>query len=241
MEADRILRALEDHLTPLVTAAGGTVSVSDNPWDVLEMLKVTPAQWRLIISLEDEKSVDDRNPGGWTAGIFTLYVQVHRGFQAQPGLTIHRATPAARVSMSTRCGQVRAWMRAIQFNSNQDIAKDDASHFAFIDAQWVDGTEAKDKPCRVRRMDFQLVYALDDPNLGGETAATISVPPFGGLVPTGGTTGQALVKLSSDNFDVGWADVESGGTGSITFEIVGQYLHVTEGGVTKRLRLLDLA
>lgn len=48
-----------------------------------------------------------------------------------------------------------------------------------------------------------------------------------GLVPTGGTTGQALVKTSNSNYVMAWADVSSGSGafdyGSITAAVDGTY------------------
>lgn len=163
MEADRILLALEAHLGPMVISAGGSLQVADNPWEVVDLLKVTPEKWRLILSFEDEDSVEQLNRGGWTAGTFTLYVQMHKGFSSNRGESIYKTSPAGRVSLLKMSGQIRQWMRNIRFDENDDIAKDDTSHFAFMGASWVDGTEEKGKPWRVRRMDFQLVYALDDP------------------------------------------------------------------------------
>lgn len=163
MEADRILAALAAHLGPKVIAAGGTLDVADNPWEVVDLLKVSPAKWRLILSVEDEDTVQARNVGGWTAATFSLYVQAHKGFATNRGSAIYQTSAAGRKSITKIAGQVRQWMRAIQFPDNDDIAKDDESHFAFLGAAWVDGTEEKEKPWRVRRLDFQLVYALDDP------------------------------------------------------------------------------
>ena len=163
MEADRILAALAAHLGPKVITAGGKLDVADNPWDVVDLLKVSPSQWRLILSLEDEDTVQARNVGGWTTATFSLYIQAHKGFAAVRGDAIYKTNAAGRKSITKLAGQVRQWMRAIQFPDNDDIAKDDESHFAFLGAAWVDGTEEKDRPWRVRRLDFQLVYALDDP------------------------------------------------------------------------------
>jgi hypothetical protein len=177
MEADRILLALEAYLTPKVIAAGGSLQVADNPWEVVDLLRVTPEKWRLILSFEDEDSVHPRNAGGWTAGNVSLYVQMHKGFSSNRGETIYKTTPAGRVSMTKMAGQIRQWMREIQFPDNDDIAKDDQSHFAFMGASWVDGTEEKGKPWRVRRLDFQLVYALDDPGLDeNPDGENVSIP-----------------------------------------------------------------
>ena len=57
-----------------------------------------------------------------------------------------------------------------------------------------------------------------------ENTQIVLSAPFGGPpgvgVPSGGTTGQALVKLSSADYDVAWASVSggtvSGGTGTVT-------------------------
>ena len=57
-----------------------------------------------------------------------------------------------------------------------------------------------------------------------ENTQIVLSAPFGGSpgvgVPSGGTTGQALVKLSSTDYDIAWASVSggtvSGGTGTVT-------------------------
>lgn len=164
MEADLILQALESHLRPKVVAAGGTLDVADNPWDVVDLLKVSPEKWRLIISVEDEQPATELAAGGWTTGTFAFYVQRHKGFQAKRGATIHQTSVVGERASHTRLAAlVRRWVRAIDFPENDDIAKDYETPFLFAGAAWVDGTETKDAPWRVRRLDFQLVYALDDP------------------------------------------------------------------------------
>ncbi len=202
MEADLILQALEGHLGPKIAAAGGVLSVADNPWDVVDLLKVTPEKWRVILSFEDEEAAQERCPGGWTAGTFVLYIQIHKGFEAKRGTTIHRPTPAARVAMTRRCAQVRAWMRAIQFPANADIAEDDASAFAFTGAEWLDGKDMEDRPWRVRRMDFQLIYALDDPALDPDPDGT-QLTIAGGFAITGVAADPAFYIISNAGQAVG--------------------------------------
>lgn len=161
MEADLLLQAIESHLAPKVVAAGGTLDVGDNPWDVAGLLKISPSKWRVILSWDDEDAIEDQCRGGWVRGTLSVFIQVHRGMEAAPGLAIHRDTPAGRTSVTRRVAQVRRWIRAIQFEE-PDIAKDDLSHVIFTGAQWIDGDD-KDKPWRCRRLDFSIVYALDDP------------------------------------------------------------------------------
>lgn len=221
MEADLILQALEGHLRPLIVAAGGTLDVADNPWDVVQLLGISPAKWRVILSVEDEDSAAPRNPGGWTAGTFILYVQMHKGFEAKPGLTIHRETPAGRVAMTRRVAQLRRWVRGIQFPDNDDIAKDDYSHFAFLGGQWIDGrTKEEEKPWRVRRLDFQLIYALDDPATDPDPDGSNLIIP-GQLVISGTSEDGGFYVISSAGQPVGRlprfasdpADVGGTGTG----------------------------
>lgn len=164
MEADLLLQAIEDHLRPKVEAAGGVLDVADNPWDVCGLLEVSPAKWRVILSWDDEAMIEDQCRGGWVTGVLSVFVQIHRGMEASPGLAIHRDTPAGRTSVTRRVAQVRRWIRGIQFEA-EDIAKDDYSHLIFTGAQWIDGEKKEGKPpWRCRRMDFNIVYALDDPS-----------------------------------------------------------------------------
>lgn len=162
MEADLLLQAIEDHLRPKVIAAGGELNVADNPWDVSGLLCISPAKWRVVLSWDDEEMIEDQCRGGWVRGTLSVFVQTARGFEAVPGLTIHRETPAARTSVTRRIAQVRRWIRGIQFEA-EDIAKEDYSHIVFNRAQWIDGEDEKKKPWRVRRLDFSIVYALEDP------------------------------------------------------------------------------
>lgn len=177
MEADLLLQAIEVHLRTKVEAAGGTLAVADNPWDVAGMLAISPAKWRVILSWDDEDSIEDQCRGGWVNGTLSVFVQTHRGFEAKPGLTIHRETPAGRTAVTRRVAQVRRWCRAIQFEED-DIAKDDFSHLIFEKAQWIDGDD-KAKPWRCRRMDFTIVYALDDPATDTDGATIVPIDAGG--------------------------------------------------------------
>jgi hypothetical protein len=72
-----------------------------------------------------------------------------------------------------------------------------------------------------------LTMALGVPGPTGATGATGAAGTNGtnGVgVPVGGTTGQALVKLSGTNYDTGWATITSGGGtwGSITGTLSNQ-------------------
>lgn len=180
MEADRILQALEAHLQPIITTAGGSLQVADNPWEVVDMLKVSPSSWRVVLSFEDEASMEPLNRGGWISGLFTVYVQMPKGLGVNRGESIYKTNAAGRSALLALCGQVKQWMRAIQLNDNDDVAKDDPSHFAFLSGSWVDGVEGGNKNFRTRRMDFQLVYAQDDPwNNDDPDGDNVTVPqPF---------------------------------------------------------------
>jgi len=167
MEADRLITALKAHLSPKVVAAGGIMDVADHPWEVVDLLKVSPQKWRVILSLEDEEAAEARCPGGWVVGTFSLYLQIHKGFAADRGASIYKTSQGGQLSATTLAAKIRRWMRGISFPDNQDIAEDDGTGaFAFTGAQWIGNTadeKDKEKPWRVRRLDFQLVYALDDP------------------------------------------------------------------------------
>lgn len=188
MEADILLQSIETLLRVKVEAAGGILDVADNPWDVQGLLQVSPAKWRVVLSWDDEQSIEDQCRGGWTLGTLSVFVQAHRGMEAKPGLTIHRPTPAERTSLTRRVAQVRRWIRSIQFDQ-QDIAKDDFSHITFIRAQWID-SDNKEKPWRCRRLDFDIAFALDDP--------AADLPPDTGLQISGVTEdgGYYLVALN---------------------------------------------
>jgi len=64
-------------------------------------------------------------------------------------------------------------------------------------------------------------------NLGLGTAA---VEPASKLVPAGGTTGQALVKLSNADWDDGWATIGGGGGGGVDIQTFGS--STTSGSFT---------
>lgn len=220
MEPDVILQALESHLRPLVAAAGGTLDVAENPWDVVDLLKVTPAQWRVILSVEDEAPAVDLGPGGWVRGTFAVYIQRHKGFQASPGATIHKTTqPFDRLSHLQLAAKVRTWMRAVTFDSNDDIALTYERYFLFAGASWVDGSKEKDLPWRVRRLDFELIYALTAPELDPDPDGDNVVIPSA-LQITGVSEDGTFYLLASRGQAVGrvprYAPQEGdpGGTGS---------------------------
>lgn len=234
MEADLILQALETHLRPKVVAAGGTLDIADNPWDVVDLLKVTPTKWRLIISLEDETAAAELAAGGWTTGTFAFYVQRHRGMQGKAGDTIHKTSMVgARTSHLRLAARVRRWVRAIQFPENDDIAKDFETPFIFTGAEWVDGTETKGEPWRVRRLDFGLVYALDDPAADDDpdgdntvhipTAVQISGVSEDGLFYLLTLGGQAVGRVP--RFEAEAADPGGDGTGWRLLELADDPLH----------------
>lgn len=63
-------------------------------------------------------------------------------------------------------------------------------------------------------MDQVVIYSIADSDSRSVNVADLGIPV--GNVPTGGTTGQTIVKLSSTNFDYDWATlpVVGGGTGA---------------------------
>ena len=223
MELDRILQSLEDYLTPLVADAGGKVSVALDPWDAAEMLATGPDKYRVILSPEDEPSVEDNGAGGWVKGQIVAYVQVHAGLARPKGKSLHRATPSQSTSTLAIAASVRNLLRGVTFN---DSEINQCQGLMYNGAEWVIDSADEKTPWRVRALRFSLFYKLDATPPGTNTPQVIGEYLYV-------TTATGLVKTRM---------VYVNGTASATvlLSVAGAYLYVTHPGGTHRLRLLAL-
>lgn len=74
-----------------------------------------------------------------------------------------------------------------------------------------------------------------------EVASTGLTGPAGSGVPAGGTTAQALVKVSDDDFDTEWADVATGPGGGSTVTVDADGTLVVDGTTVELATDADLA
>lgn len=239
MTITAILTALEDYLRPLVLAEKGILSVAETAEDAMELLSGdAPTRWRVVLSTDGEKAPENDGRAGHVINDITVYVQAPKDLDVDPGKGIHRNAAANSPAFLARLGWVIRKLRAVRFDDDEI---DEQQNLNYRGWTWLKYQDAL--AWRAAKITFELLFVLDDPfgeASDGEEVVIVS-PVLGGFVPPGGTVGQMLIKASSENFDTAWANQpEGGGTGDLTFGIVGGYLHITQAGVTKRIRLLDL-
>ncbi len=223
MELDRILQSLEAYIKPLIAPMGGSVQVSLDPWDTLELLRTGPGKWRVILTPENEDSVEDNGAGGWVQGQIVAYVQAHKGLPLPAGKSLHRPTPSRPTSCLALAATVRGILRGVSFD---DPEINRCQGLMFQGAEWfTDVLEERDQ-WRVRALRFGLYYHLD-----GATS--------GGTVPT--VVGQYLTIPTPDGpirARMVWVDATTSPT--IRLATDGHYLYVTHPGGTHRVRLTEV-
>jgi hypothetical protein len=223
MELDRILQSLEDYLKPLAAPMGGSVQVSLDPWDTVEMLRTGPAKFRIILAPEDESPVEDNGAGGWVLGNLTAYVQVHQGLVLPRGKSLHRATTSQPVSCLALAAAVRGMLRGVGFDS-PDI--NSCQGLMFRGSEWFVDADDEKSQWKIRALRFALYYRLDSSTNG------VDVPEVVGQylrIPTPSGPVQARMV---------WVNATTSPT--IRLAVEGAYLYVTHPGGTHRLRLLAL-
>lgn len=154
MTTDHFLRSLEHGLRSKVVAAGGTLEVAADPDAVIDLLTVSPAGWRVILSFGGDEAIDpDKSPGvvNWT---LNTVVQAARGLAIN--LPTHRTPVSGREPLLALSSQASAWVRGFS-GSHPDLQR---GGFRHISQNWlvVDGT-----PTRQLLLVHRCVLALDPP------------------------------------------------------------------------------
>ncbi len=223
MELDRLLTALEDYLGPLVSPIGGSVQVSLDPWDTLELLRTGPGKWRVILTPEGEEPVEDFGAGGWVRGSLVAYVQVHTGLAVPKGKSLHRSTPSRPTSALGVAAAVRGLLRGVMF---EDAEVSQCHGLMFDGAEWFTDSTEERQQWRVRALRFSTFYLLD-----GAVSGT-NVPTVVGQylhLPT--PTGTLRARM---------VYVDATASPTVRLFVEGAYLYVRHSGGTHRVRLLAL-
>jgi len=168
-----ILAAVEDALSPLLTAEGGILSVAETEEDAIELLAVSPEKWRVVLCMDGDKSLEDTNPCGLVEGRLVAFVQAPKGMAAQPARNIHRAAVKGTPAFLTRLHWVIRKIRGLSL-----IASDiDRQGFRYQGWEWLkfDGLAA----LRTARASFDLIFAHDDPATDPTGTEPVTLPsPF---------------------------------------------------------------
>lgn len=176
MRLDRLLRSLEDHLRPLVTADGGRLDVADSEDDAVEMLAAggPPGRYRVVIVPMGGVASDADELAGLTEDMVSLYVQTHRGLGATSAQGLHRDRPGGAVAFLTLKDALIRWVRALYLVDTEVGGHTDGGRFEFRRWDWV--RDRNERPIRAAFIEFSIHYALDDP-----AAAVLNVTPSGAV------------------------------------------------------------
>lgn len=157
MTSSLILAAIEDTLKPQVAANGGTLSIAETEEDALEELANAPEHWRVVLSMDGDKGLDDLNPAGLVEGRVVAFVQAPKGFANPPSRNLHRDNVRGTPAFFTRLHWIVRKLRGMQL-----VATDiDGRGLRYRGWDWLrfDGQAL----FRTARASFDLVFAHDDP------------------------------------------------------------------------------
>lgn len=175
MRLDRLLRSLEDHLSPLIAADGGRLDVADSEVDALEMLVAggPPGRYRVVMVPMGGAASEADELAGITEDTVALYVQTHRGLGATSGQGLHRDRPGGSVAFLTLKDALIRWVRSLYLNDAEVGGWTDGGRFEFRRWDWA---RMDKEPIRAAVLEFAIHYALDDP-----AAAVLNVTPTGAV------------------------------------------------------------
>ncbi|HEY1048227.1 MAG TPA: hypothetical protein VGE39_00675, partial [Prosthecobacter sp.] len=227
MTLSALLIALENVLKPLVESAKGDFHVSDTEYDALETLGQAPDRWRVLMcpgGCDSGDSGDDI--GGYVSESIQFFIQSPTGMANDSAKGLHRTKPNQGPSYLARKEWLIREVRGLQIE-HEEIDMECGRVFRFVGWDWV---RVEGVPWRASRVRFQVRYILTDTD-GPDPLPAIVLNGIG-YVPPGGEVGDVLIKTGPGNYAVAWQ------TPPVTpgLEIVGEYLHVTLDGITKRFR-----
>lgn len=156
MDSATFLRSLEDGLRPTVVAAGGTLEVASDPDHVVDLLAVSPAGWRIILSFAGDEAVDpDAAPGvvRWT---LNTTVQATRGLAIKLHAHGHRPPVSGREPLLALAAQASAWVRGFSGN-HPDLHE---SGFRHLSQNWL---VIENIPTRQINLSHRCILTLDPP------------------------------------------------------------------------------
>jgi len=173
MTSALILAAVEDALKPLIAAEQGLVSVAETEEDAIEQLSNAPERWRVILSMDGDKPIEDLNPSGAVVGSLVAFVQAPKGFEQQPSRNLHRDALKGTPAFFTRLHWVIRKIRGLSL-----VATDiDAHGFRYQGWNWL--RFDNQALFRTARANFDLVFAHDDPATDPDGTEPVVLPsPF---------------------------------------------------------------
>lgn len=163
--AHTIITAVAAALTPLVSAAKGSVCVVSTPEHLIETLAVTPVQWRLILMWPGFDSHDSAYASMTTDQLIAV-VQGAQGLQVAPGAHIVKGGSGSEPALVHHIEAVSAWVRALRFPTNVGI---DPKGYSLTSSSWltVEG---------IHTTQHQLNFSLDRALPTHQATIPITIP-----------------------------------------------------------------
>lgn len=168
-----ILAAVLDYLAPLVTANQGLASIAETEEDALAELFNAPDRWRVILSMDGDKGIEDMNPGGWVESRIVAYVQAPKGMEIKKGHNLAYENTRGTPPFFTRLHWTIRKLRGLTLSAT-DI---DKTGLRYRGWDWLryDGQAA----CRTAKANFDLCFAHDDPETDPDGTDPVVLPtPF---------------------------------------------------------------
>jgi len=207
------------------------VSVAETEEDALELLSNKPLGWRIVLSMDGDKSLDEMNNSGFVSASLIAHVQAAKGFQLQPGKSIHRTAPGGAASFLTQLHWTIRQIRSLVL-AHTEI---DRRSPRYVGWSWLkyDGQAA----FRTARAEFEIIFAHDDPanydpsdpvvlpsafrivaaaaefySIALSGTAHGRVPRFeaGAFDPTGTATGYAVTSAAAEFYTVAFDGIPHG-------------------------------
>jgi hypothetical protein len=172
MDAATILNSIETALASQVQANGGTLTLAETLEDALEMLATPPNGWRVVLTMDGDEPREDTNPAGVVTGKLVAYVQAPKGLE-RPRRSLTHASRNAVPSFFTR----RDWFIRKLRGVTLSHAEIDAEGILYKGSTWL---KVEATPLwRTMVLNFELVYALDDPATDPDGTDPVVLPsPF---------------------------------------------------------------
>lgn len=180
MTSALILAAVEDALRSQVADNRGTLAVAETETDAIEALAEAPHKWRVILSMDGDKSLEAFNPAGTVKATLTAFVQAPLGMALQPTNNLHRDAVKGTPAFMTRLHWTIRKIRGLSLLAN-DI---DRRGFEYLGWEWL---KFEGQPLfRTAKASFDLIFAHDDPAEDPDGLAPVTLPSPFRIVSSGG-------------------------------------------------------
>lgn len=173
MTSALILAGVEDALRSQVVENRGTLAVAETETDAIEALAEAPHKWRVILSMDGDKSLEAFNPAGTVKATLVAFVQAPLGMALQPTNNLHREALKGTPAFMTRLHWVIRKIRGLSLLAS-DI---DRRGFEYLGWEWL---KFEGQPLfRTAKASFDLIFAHDDPAEDPDGLAPVTLPsPF---------------------------------------------------------------